>query len=314
MGSNKKRENGRRALWPAALAFILLITGCGSTNTADEKPFTVIATTTVLGDVVGNIVGEDATVEVLLPIGADPHDYQVSAQRVADILAADLVVSNGLGLEEGLEDVLEQAAADGVPVLEIGPQLDPLPRSSMEAAGAAEETLDPHVWLDPLRMADATRLIASALEALAPGEQWATRAARYAAELQAADESIVELLSVITPERRALVTNHDSLGYFATRYGFEIIGSVIPGGSTLANPSSQDLADLVAAMERAGVTAIFAETTEPLDLAEAVAAELTRPVTVHSLYTGSLGEPGSSAATLIEMLTLNARTVADALQ
>lgn len=314
MGSNQKWGPGLRPIWPAALALALLLSGCSPADSAGDAPFNVIATTTVLGDVAANVMGENGTLAVLLPVGADPHDYQVSAQQVAAILAADLIVSNGLGLEEGLEDILEQAAADGVAVLEVGPQLDPLPRAAAAGAASAEGTLDPHVWLDPLRMAQAAQLIAGALESVAPGELWAERAAAYAAELKAADESIIDLLSGIAPERRTLVTNHDSLGYFAARYGFEIIGSVIPGGSTLANPSSQDLADLVAVMEAARVTAIFAETTEPRDLAEAIAAESSRPVTVHSLYTGSLGEPGSDAATLIEMLLVNARTIADALQ
>lgn len=305
--------------WLLTTLLILALPGCSSVGEEPTPAVSIIATTSVLGDVVANVVGDDASVDVLLPIGADPHDYQASARQVSDLLAADLVVSNGLGLEEGLEDVLEQAAADGVTVLQIGPKVNPLPWDSStpdeheEDEHAHEGDFDPHVWLDPLRMADAAAAIAETLDVLSPGGPWGTRAESYRAELLDVNDSIAELLAAVPDEQRVLVTNHDSLGYFAARYDLEVIGTVIPGGTTLANPSSQDLAELVGVMEAAGVNAIFAETTEPRDLAEAVAAELSSPVTVLSLYTGSLGEPGSPAATLVDLLLFNAQTIADAL-
>jgi len=110
-----------------------------------------------------------------------------------------------------------------------------------------------------------------------------------------------------------MVTNHEAFGYFADRYGFEIIGVVIPGGSTLAEPSSADLGDLVEVMEQSGTGAIFAETTQPTSLAEAVAAELGGEVEVVELFTESLGRPGSGAETLQEMLVTNAGRISEAL-
>lgn len=304
------------------LVSLLLVVGslvsCGDGGTgSDDGPPLVVATTTILGDVVASIVGEDAVVEVLIPVGADPHDYQASAAQIAELNSASLVVANGLGLEEGLEDTLEAAESDGVPVLEVGPLLDPLPLQSPGSHDQGDEEaaggFDPHVWLDPLRMAEAAGLIAGRLAEIDAGTDWEGRAEAYAAELARVDEQIFEELSIIPEEERLLVSNHQSLGYFANRYGFEVVGVVIPGGSTLADPSSAQLAELVETMRREGVLAIFAETTEPGALAEAVAAELGDDVEVVRLFTESLGEPGSGAATLVGMLRTNAGLITDAL-
>ena len=167
--------------------------------------------------------------------------------------------------------------------------------------------------MDPLRVAEAARLIAAELAALDPTKEWRARADAYAAELGELDEEIQGMLASIPAEKRKLLTNHDALGYFADRYGFEVVGTVIPGGSTLAEPSSAGLARLVETIEEEGVKVIFAETIEPAALAEALAAEADTEVRVVEIYTGSLGEPGSGADTLIGMLRTNARLIADAL-
>jgi zinc/manganese transport system substrate-binding protein len=289
------------------LALIVLLGACSDDGVPEG--LTVVATTTILGDVVANVVGGDAEVVVLAPLGADPHDFQPSSAQVATINEADLVVANGLSLEEGLEDILDGAASDGANVIELAPQLDPLPFGS----GDDSDSQDPHVWLDPVRMGDAARLIASKLTAIDGSVDWNARADAYAAELAALDGEIEAMLAAIPEGGRLLVTNHDSLGYFAARYEFNVIGTVIPGGTTLADPSSEALAELVSVMETAGVTAIFAETTLPAVLAEAVAAELGSDVEVVSLYTGSLGEAGSGAETLIDMLRTNAERIAEGL-
>ena len=277
--------------------------GSGSTDR-----LSIAVTTTVIGDIVESIVGSDGMVSVLTPAGTDPHDYRPSAQQVASLHKSDLVVANGLGLEEGLIDVLESAARDGVNVLEIGPRLDPVP-----LGGEREAESDPHVWMDPRRMADAARLIGAELDALDDSVDWVARGEAYAAELMSADRRIEQILAAVPSSRRKLVTNHDSLGYFAARYGFEIIGVVIPGGSTTADPSSAELAALVRQIEQEDVAVIFVETTEASDLAEAVAAEVGEGVEVVELFTGSLGEDQTGADTLIGMLTTNARRIAEAL-
>lgn len=298
----------RGQLRVVGVMLVLAATACaGSDGATEEDPkIAVVATTTVLGDVVANVAGEHATVEVLLPIGADPHDYQASAQQVAAIESADMVVANGLGLEEGLGDVLEAAAGDGANVYEVAPLLEPLPFGD-------GSTLDPHVWLDPVRMAEAARLIATELATIDGAVDWDASASAYSERLLASDADIEATLAVIPAERRKLVTNHDALGYFADRYGFTVVGVVIPGGSTLAEPSPAELAALVNTIESERVPAIFTELGETSALAGALAAESAGDVAVVELQVGSLGEEGTEAETLIGMLVENARLIADAL-
>lgn len=299
------------------VAVALALTGCGGgSDPAASDGVTVIATTTILGDIATNVVGDSGTVTVLVPVGASPHDYQASAQQVAEIQNADLVVANGLGLEEGLGDILDSARSDGANILEIAPLVNPL-LFAAAGTGNGEDNGDagddPHFWLDPLRDAEAAHLIASALAVLEPETNWQERADVYARELAMADGQIQEILGAVPDDQRMLVTSHSAFGYFADRYGFQIIGVVIPGGSTLAEPSSSELSNLVSEIRNAGVPAIFAETTEPTTLADSLAAETGNSIQVIQLYTGSLGEPGGEAGTLAGMLVTNARRIADAL-
>ncbi len=294
-----------------ALAAVLLLVGCGEGDTAGDDPgLVIVATTTVWGDVVQQVVGDEARVEVLTPVGTDPHDFQASSQQIALLATADLVVANGLGLEQGLADALDAAAADGTTILELAPLLVPIPFGEPSDEG---DSLDPHVWMDPVRAAEAGGAIAAALSEMAPDVDWMARAAAYGRVMESVDTEIAEALVAIGDDRRKLVTNHDALAYFAQRYDLAIVGTVVPGGSTLSDPSSSELAGLVATMRREGVTTIFAETTQPAQLAEAVAAELGESVTVVELFTGSLGEPGSGADTLDGMLITNAHRIAEAL-
>jgi len=290
----------------------LLLPACSSSQT-DDAGLVVVATTPILGDLAANVVGDDAAIVVLPPVGADPHDFQASAAQVATLNRADLVIANGLGLEEGLGDVLDAVASDGVRVVEIAPLLDPIPFVAADDGDRhAPGSKDPHFWFDPARMSKAAKILAAELATIEPSVNWAARADAYASELIVADEQIAQILAAIPATRRRLITNHDSLGYFANRYGWQVIGVIIPGGSTLADPSSAELAELVATMERENLTAIFAETTQPTMLADAVADELGAKAQIVELYTGSLGEPGSGAETLIDMLLTNARRIAGA--
>jgi zinc/manganese transport system substrate-binding protein len=268
----------------------------------------VVVTTSILGDVVEELVGGAAEVEVVMPPNADPHDFAPSARQAASMRGADALVVNGLGFEEGLGDTIEAAAADGVPLITATDAVDPLPLGD----GDGE---DPHFFTDPARMAAAAELIADQLAAAIPALDTpavATRAAAYQAELEALDAEVEEQLAGIPAEDRLLVTNHEVFGYFADRYDFEVLGVIIPGGSTLAEPSAADLADLVAVIEEQDVAAIFAEASSPSRLAEALAAEGT-DVEVVELYSESLGEPGAPGDTYIGMVRTNAERIAAAL-
>ncbi len=291
----------------ATLALALVATACSPAPTADDDQLTVVVTTTILGDIVRSMVGSDATVEVLIPLGVEPHEFSPSAQQIVQIHSADLVVANGLGLEAGLLDVLETASADGANIYTVADKVT----NEADALGGP----DPHIWLDPTLMALAVNLIG---EQIATVDQdsptdWATRSSAYAAELLEVNKEVINTLASVPQNRRLLVTNHDSLQYFAEAYGFEVIGTVFPGRSPVGEPSSEDLAKLVSALREHDLQAIFGETTEPSFLANAIAAELGGAVQVVELYTGSLGGPGSGAETYIDLLRTNARLIAEAL-
>jgi zinc/manganese transport system substrate-binding protein len=282
---------------------MLAVTACQADT--GNGTTTIVASTSIWGEVVHGVVGEDAVVTVLMPVGADAHDFQMSSSQAALVATADLVIVNGLGLEEGMQDALEAAAAEGAKVLEVAEFLDPM--------ALAEGVIDPHVWMDPLRVARAADLVSDRMTTLRADVDWQTRADVFTARMVAADVEIQEILAVVPVADRKLVTNHEALGYFADRYGFEVIGSVIPGPTTLDQPSSAELAALVATMREAGVAVVFAETSDSAALAEAVAAELGQVTRVVALFTESLGPPGSGADTVAGMLLTNARLIADAL-
>lgn len=291
----------------AVFLFALAASSCSSPGVVDDDGLSIVVTTTVLGDVLENIVGADAQVTVLLPIESDPHEFTPSAQQIAKIHSADVVVANGLGLEAGLLDVLQTASDDGANVFTVADKVTNQPN----ALGGP----DPHIWLDPTLMALAVDLIGEQIAAVDPDSSidWSGRASAYASQLLAAHQSVVETLAKVPQDSRLLVTNHDSLHYFAEAYDFTVIGTVFPGRSPVGEPSSEDLARLVDILRENQLSVIFGETTEASALAEAVAAELGGSVQVVELHTGSLGGPGSGAETYLDLLQNNARLIAEAL-
>jgi len=174
--------------------------------------------------------------------------------------------------------------------------------------------LDPHFWLDVSRMANAAELIGSRLAELTGDETYATCGNAVKAELQEVDGQVRAILSEIPAENRVLIVDHDAFGYFAQAYNFRVEGVVIPGGSTDAEPSSQELARLVDVVRDSGVTAIFANTANSSALVDAVAAEIGTEIAVVPLYVGTLGPAGSGAETYADMMLTNAQLVADALK
>ena len=326
----------------ALLSVLGLLASCGggskdaaSSTVPDSNRTLVIATTPILGDLVRQVGGDQINVEVLIPLGADPHDFEPSAAQAARLRDASLIVANGLGLEERLESALEGAQKDGVPVFEVGEQLDPLALSTTKDEGHSEEddhgheeeppaekeeehghgSEDPHVWLDPERMATAASLVATQLATTtgldaAPFQQ---RAATYADAARAAEAEARALLAKLPADQRKLITNHDALEYFAQRFNLEVIGTVIPGGSTLAEPSAADLSKLVALIKANNVKAIFSESTVSSKLIESLAREVGSQVSVVELSTDTLGKPGSPTATYPGLIVTTARLIANGL-
>ncbi len=305
-----------------AIAFALVAAACSGTSQEDEgdASLQIVTTTSILGDIVGQIVGDRADVEIIIPNGIDPHEFQPSSRQVSAIATADLVVVNGLGLEEGLLDVIASAESDGARVLRVGRLVSPLPfdRAAASCVLTADGSIavgdcDPHVWMDPLRMVDASKAIGESLARLDPSTDWGAGVAAYVDVLEKLDAEIRANVESIPEKKRLLVSNHDALGYFAFRYGFDIVGTVIPGGSTLADPSSSELENLVATIERLDVRAVFAETQSSKTLAEAVARESGRSVSVFELYTGALGIEGSDAETYVGMMRADALMIVEGL-
>lgn len=300
----------------------LPLAACGDDggSTSEDGAAQIVVTTNILGDVVQELVGDGAEVEVLMPPGSDPHDFAPSARQAAALREADVVVANGLGFEVGLLDTIEAAEADGVQVVNATDAVDVRPLSEHAEEDHADEGEhdgdDPHFFTDPVRMHAAAEHLASELARVVDGldtPAFQDRVDAYLSALDELDAEVVQLLAEIPADRRTLVTNHEVFGYFADRYDFDVLGAVIPGGSTLAEPSAADLAELAHEIDEAGVPAIFAETSAPTRLADALAAEGT-DVEVVELYSESLGEAGGDGATYLDMVRTNAERIAAALR
>jgi zinc/manganese transport system substrate-binding protein len=281
--------------------------GCsGDGAAAGAEGLHVVATHPILGDIVRNVVGDAGTVEVIVPAGADPHEFQPSAKQVASITEADLVVANGFAFEEGLRDALDAAADSGADVFEMASAYE-APRESADGDG------DPHIWFDPAQMAVAVEALGAELGTIDAGGGWERRAAAYAAEIRAADADVERTLAAVPDARRKLVTNHDTLGYLASRYGFEIVGAAIPSTTTAAAASAANLADLAETIETSGVPAVFAEVSAPADLARALADETDTDVEVVLLLTETLAPEGEDGDSYLGLLRVDAERIAEAL-
>lgn len=303
-----------RALAPlAVLAFVVAACSSGATTTSDQRP-TVVATTTIWADVVRNVACNDlADVETIVPAGGDPHSFEPSLRDRETMGNATLVVANGLDLEESMVDIIDAVESDGVPVVRVGEFVDTLPiRDASPDSDAAGR--DPHIWFDPTRVAATLPAIADSLAAagIDPSALDAC-VANYAARLATLDTDVAAIVSALPVGQRLLVTNHDSLSYFADRYDFEVLGSVIPSPSSLSAATPADLEALAAVIDETGVPAIFAETQHSSSDTQAL-ADRVGDVDVVTLQTDILGSPGSDTATYVEWLAATARTIVDALK
>ena len=295
-----------RSLAPLALVATLIglaAASCGDDGSAASSPGrpSVVVTLPVLGSLVEELVGDRADVEVLMPNGADPHGWQPSAKDVEEVVDADLVVANGLGLEQGLAAALESAERDGVPVFEATDHVrlrtvgedegheHAAGKDGDEHAAGAE---DPHVWTDPVAMKSVVAALAGELER-GLGLELSDRAAEVGRRLDELDAEIEQTLAAVPPERRKLVTGHESMGYFADRYGFALVGTVVPSLSSQGEASARDLAELKELVERERVGAIFTEIGTATDVVEAIAGEAG--VAVVELPSHTLPDGGSYA-------------------
>lgn len=339
MDRSARTHTARRRGLPLAVlatAAALILVGCsaeggdagGDAGGGGGGEPVAVATTTQLGSILDQITTCAGTSSsTVMGPGDDPHDFSASSRQVAELSGAELVVSNGLGLEAGLQTALDNAAADGARVLEVAEGVDPLPLGGHGGDHGAEEhgaqdgheghdhgSLDPHFWMDVERMAQAAELIGDELAEATGDQQYAQCGTDVSGELEGVDAEVREILAEVPEDHRTLVADHDAYGYFAEAYGFEIGGVVVPGGSTDSEPSSGELAALVTQMDAEGTDALVTGAGAGNRLVQALSAETGGEVPVVELYEGGIGPEGSGAETYADAMVLNARTLAEALR
>jgi zinc/manganese transport system substrate-binding protein len=294
---------------------VVLLAGCqkAPAGAAGAGPGarTIVVTYSVLGAVVKDLAGGSFNVVVSIPNGLDPHEWDPSARDVETLTHADLVVQNGLGLEGGMERALAQAkaagarfftASDHVSVRRVG-QGEGIPSGDRDQAVGAQ---DPHLWMDPVAMKGVVTALADELS-LDFGVDLSADAERVRKELDDLDAAVTAKVSALPTEKRLLVTGHESLGYLAQRYGFTLVGALVPSLSTEAETSASQLASLVKLVKARHVPVIFTELGTP----PAVTAALARDAGAKSvtLVTHALPPDGSYATFMMNL----AATIVDAL-
>jgi len=275
----------------------------------------VVATTSIVGDVVQNVGGGEIDLRVLMPVGTDPHSFEPTPRDMATVADAHVVFANGVGLEAFLDSLLESADAAGrvvhvshdVELIALEGKLEREERHGHEGA-------DPHTWFDPRNVMVWARNIEHALSTLDPvnAEAYATNAEAYKVKLKELDAWIREQLAPVPEGNRKLVTDHTAFSYFVHRYGFEQVGAIFPGYSTLTEPSAKDLAALEDAVREFDVKAIFVGLTVNPDLAERVADDTGTKLVF--LYVGSLSEAGSPASDYLSLMRYNVSAIVEALR
>jgi ABC-type Zn uptake system ZnuABC Zn-binding protein ZnuA len=284
-----------RRLGILAVTAGLALTGCGDGSPAGDGR-TVVATTTQVADLVSEVGGARVSVDGMLRPGGDPHDFEPRPSDVAAVARADLVFRSGGEVDDWLDDVIDNAGGDA----EVVSLID-----SVKRVGD-----DPHWWQDPRNAVLAVEAIRVRLTELDPGGRAAYRrnAERLQRRLRSLDGKIAACVERVPPAKRRIVTTHDSLGYFARRYGVEVVGAVIPSLSTEAQASAGDVQRLVEQIREAGVEAIFPESSVNPDIERAIAREAGAEIG-DPLYADSLAPRGSAGETYEGALAHDARTL-----
>ncbi|HVF25378.1 MAG TPA: zinc ABC transporter substrate-binding protein [Anaerolineales bacterium] len=292
-----------------ALLAVLSISSCAgkATSSSATADAIILTSATFLADITRNVAGERLSVESLLPVGADPHAYQPTPRDVTKIVQSKLLIINGAEYEHFLEPLLENAEGER-DVIEASAGLSP------RTDAGNEHGVDPHLWLDPNNVIVYVENIREALTHFDPdgAALHKSNADVYVAQLRDLDVWINEQVSQIAPEKRLLVTNHAALGYFADRYGFTVIGAVVPGVSSDASASAQQMAALIDQIKANSARAVFLDEVENPALAQQIADE-TGVKVVEDLHLESLTD-GPPATTYIDMMKHNVTRIVEALK
>ena len=310
IGSKAQR---RAAALVAAIA--LTVGACGgssaSTSPANGSGYVVLATTSVFADIAKLALGDTVTINTIVPAGVDVHTFEPSPADAQKLTDADLIVMNGLGLDEWVLTLLESAGKSEADVLELGEDLvgfDYLESAEHEPGtdGHDHSGIDPHIWLDPagaqLYMERIAKRVSDDRADLA--DQIALGYGEGLDQLTGLKNDMSAAYAAIPAEKRKIVTFHDAFGYYARAYGITIVGFAVeaPG----QDPSAQEIAALIEAIRAAGVTSIFSEVQFPSKVLDQIAAE-TGAVVLEDLYSGALG--ASPADTYIGAMRKNAEAI-----
>jgi ABC-type Zn uptake system ZnuABC Zn-binding protein ZnuA/ABC-type Mn2+/Zn2+ transport system permease subunit len=288
------------------VAAAALLAGCGNSGSSNGQ-LQVVATTTQIGDFVREVGGNAVAVDQILQPNTDPHEYEPRPSDVAGAAEAKLVFANGDELDSWVEQIVSDSGSDAE-IIDLGAIVPE--RRPGESSGAEASRYDPHWWHDPRNAEAAVTAIERHLAAADPSHrrEFDRNARAYLAKLRALDAGIARCMSAVPATRRKLVTDHDAFGYFADRYGIEVVGAVIPSQTTQAQPSAKDLSALAKLIEREHVEAIFPESSLSPKVAEAIASQ-TGASADYSLYGDTLGPEGSSGATYLTMEAANANAM-----
>jgi ABC-type Zn uptake system ZnuABC Zn-binding protein ZnuA len=316
-------------------AFALLYFSSGAAVTLAQPKLSVVVTTTILADLARAVTGDLATVTSIVPADAGAHDFEPVPDDIRQVAEASLVFVNGVGFEGFIDRLIAESGTKatvvtvtqgiGIRAFDAGSDnaAELIPgiigfSGSYDCAVKGDDhdhgVCDPHMWQDPTNAILYVLNMRDALIAADPANAVAYRlnAARYVVALQQLDADIWQMVSVIPADRRVLVTNHEALGYFTGRYGFRVVGVVLPGGGTATEPSPQDVAALVTEIRAVGAVAIFTENIGNDKLAQQIAQE-TGVQVIQSLYTDALGAAGTPGETYLGMLRANAEVIVSAL-
>ena len=279
----------------------------------------VVASTSIVYDVVRTIAGKDADVYGLIKPGIDPHGFEPAPRDIARAESADLIFVNGFGLEENLLSTLEKVKPNAV--VEVSSLIDPIEGGGEvhgEHAADHHHAIDPHTWMSPMNVISWVDVIEGALSKADPAHRasYSERASAYRQALIGLHTKIEEEVAKIPVGQRVLLTDHNTLGYFARDYGFKVVGSILSGFSSNTEPSAKDLASLAGIIREHDVQVVFIGETagdRVLKLSKTLSETVSRPIDVRMLLTGSLTEKGGPGDTYLSFMKYDAGQIVDGL-
>lgn len=292
----------------------VLLAACRAPAPSAAGQLQVVASTQILGDVVRQIGADHVEVTVIIPPDTDPHAYEPVPQDASRLAEADLIFVNGLGLEEALQSLLDANSDRLVPASDGITTLESSESHEEEAAPEDEHAADPHIWMNPKNVNIWAANIAAALANADPAHaaDYAANAESYQAQLDELDAWAVDQIAHIPEDRRILVTDHESLAYFADHYGFHVVGAIVPSSSTLGETSAGALAALEDTIRQVGVRAIFVGASANPQLADQIAADTGAQVVL--IYSESLTEAGGNAPTYLDLIRFDVEAIVRALR